>query len=71
MQTYIIFMVILLILIHGLLSTLHAERTMRCKIVYFTGQRFALAIIDAETLRNLNISRIFGISRRTLCILFS
>ena len=42
-------MVILLILIHGLLlSTLLAERTMGCKVVYFTRQRFAFAIIDAE-----------------------
>ena len=34
---------------------------------------FARAIIDAETLRSLfvNISCIFGISRRTPCILFS
>ena len=41
-------------------------------MVYFTRQRFARAIIDAETLRSLfvNISRIFGISRRTSCILF-
>ena len=46
-----IFIVIVLILIHGLFSTLHAERTMRCKIVYFSRQRFARAIIDAETLR--------------------
>ena len=46
MQKY---MVILLILIHGLLSTLHAKTTMRCKTVYFTRQRFAHAIIDAET----------------------
>ena len=38
-----VFMVILLILIHGLLSTLHAERTMRCKIVSFTRQHFARA----------------------------
>ena len=63
-------MVILLISIHGLL---HAEGTMRCKIVYFTRKRFASAIIYAETLRCLfaSISRIFGISRRTSCILFS
>ena len=67
-----IFMVILLILIQEQLSTLHAERTMHCKIVYFTRQRFAGAIIDAETLRSLfvNFSRIFGISRHTSCMLF-
>ena len=37
-----------------------------------TRQRFARVIIDAETLRSLfvNISRFFGISRRTLCISF-
>ena len=35
----------------AILSTLHAERTMRCKIVYFTRQRFARVIIDTETLR--------------------
>ena len=45
-------------------------------IVYFTRQRFACAIIDAETLQSLfvNIWRIFVISRRTWyssCILFS
>ena len=39
--------------IFGLLSTLPAERTMHCKIVYFTRQRFARLIIDAETLRSL------------------
>ena len=43
-----------------------------CKIVYFTRQRFARAIIDVKTLRSLllNISCIFGISRRTSCMLF-
>ena len=42
------------------MPTLHAERRMRCKIVYFTRQRFARAIIDAETSRRLfmNITRI-------------
>ena len=57
-------MVILLILIHGLLSTLHAERTMRYKIVCFTRQHFARAFIDAETSRSLfvKISRIFSSS---------
>ena len=50
----------------AVVQTLHAKRTMRCKIVYFTRQRFARAIIDADTLRSLflNISRIFGIGRR-------
>ena len=64
-------MVILLILNHGLLSTLHAERTMLCKIVYLTRQRLARTVIDAETLRSLfvNVLRIFGISRRTWCTL--
>ena len=38
---------------HGLLSKLHAERTMGCKMVYFTRQRFACIIIDAKTLRSL------------------
>ena len=39
----------------------------------FTRQRLARAIIDAETLRSLfvNISRIFGVSRRNSGILFS
>ena len=42
-------------------------------MVYFTRQRFARVIIDEETFRSLfvNISGIFGISRRTSCILFS
>ena len=39
------------------------------KMVYFTRQRFARAIIDAETFRSLfvNSSRIFGIRRCTSC----
>ena len=56
-----------------LLSTLNAERTVCCKRVYLTRQRFARAIIDAETLQSLfvNILRISGISRHTSRILFS
>ena len=45
-------MVILLTVIHGPWSTLPAERTMRCKIVCFTRQRFARAFIDAEAIMN-------------------
>ena len=60
MQKYQV-MVILLILIHGLLSTLHAERIIRCKIVYFARQRFARVMIDVETLRSVfvNILRVY------------
>ena len=44
-------------------ATLHAERKMRCKIVYFTRQRFARSIIDAEILRSLFVNiRAFSVS---------
>ena len=58
-----ILMIILLISIHGLLSALHAERTMRFKVVYFTRQRFACTIIDAETLTLVPTSDVSGIGR--------
>ena len=54
-------MVILLILINGLLATLHVEEQWVAKWCSFTRRRFARAIIDAKALRDLfmNILHIF------------